>query len=169
MIAITTDPIDHGAVTDQVRSDQAGAVCSFLGTVREMTGDRRTLPRSITRPIPRWPSRAMTRAGATRPAAAGRSSKLAIVHRVGRLELGEISVVGGRQHPASRPVSFEACRWLIDTLKEVGADLEEGSLGRRTRGVGPSRPGRRDRWASGRCFGRMRDDTTQDPRPTQRP
>ena len=42
MIVITTEPIDHGAVTDRVRSNLAGAVCSFLGTVREMTGDRRT-------------------------------------------------------------------------------------------------------------------------------
>ena len=42
MIEITTSPIDHAALTERVRSDLAGAVCTFLGTVREMTGGRRT-------------------------------------------------------------------------------------------------------------------------------
>ncbi|MBV8078526.1 MAG: molybdenum cofactor biosynthesis protein MoaE, partial [Planctomycetaceae bacterium] len=42
MIALTEAPIDHAALTERVRSRNAGAVCTFLGTVREMTGDRRT-------------------------------------------------------------------------------------------------------------------------------
>ena len=43
MIKITAEPIDYVAVTDLVRSPLAGAVCTFLGTVREFTGDRRTV------------------------------------------------------------------------------------------------------------------------------
>ena len=43
MIEITEAPIDHAALTERVRSHRAGAVCTFLGTVRELTGDRRTL------------------------------------------------------------------------------------------------------------------------------
>ena len=43
MIEITAEPIDHAAVTERVRSPLAGAVCTFLGTVREITGDRRTV------------------------------------------------------------------------------------------------------------------------------
>ena len=39
MTEITESPIDHAAITDRVRSNLAGAVCTFLGTVREMTGD----------------------------------------------------------------------------------------------------------------------------------
>jgi cell wall-associated NlpC family hydrolase len=42
MIEITESPIDHAALTDRVRSNLAGAVCLFLGTARELTGDRRT-------------------------------------------------------------------------------------------------------------------------------
>ena len=42
MIEITDAPIDHASLTDRVRSNQAGAVCTFLGTVRELTGGRRT-------------------------------------------------------------------------------------------------------------------------------
>ncbi len=42
----------------------------------------------------------------------------AIVHRVGHLDLGEISVVVAVSCP-HRNEAFEACRWLIDTLKQV--------------------------------------------------
>ena len=44
--------------------------------------------------------------------------ELALVHRVGDLDLGEVSVVVAVSCP-HRQQSFEACRWLIDTLKEV--------------------------------------------------
>ncbi len=50
--------------------------------------------------------------------AAGRSSTSPIVHRVGHLDLGEISVVVAVSCP-HRQQAFEACHWLIDTLKEV--------------------------------------------------
>ena len=43
MIEITTSPIDHAAVTVRVRATHAGAVCTFLGTVRDLTGDRKTV------------------------------------------------------------------------------------------------------------------------------
>ena len=43
MIDITEAPIDHASVTERVRSNRAGAVCMFLGTVREITGTRRTV------------------------------------------------------------------------------------------------------------------------------
>ena len=44
--------------------------------------------------------------------------ELALVHRVGDLDLGEVSVVVAVSCP-HRQQAFEACRWLIDTLKEV--------------------------------------------------
>ncbi len=115
-ISITSDLIDHAAVTDLVRSNQAGAVCSFLGTVREMTGDRqtvaleyetylsmaeKTLANLATEAHSRWPI-----------------ERLAIVHRVGKLDLGAISVVVAVSCP-HRDQAFDACRWLIDTLKLV--------------------------------------------------
>src|SRR5437868_6914786 len=43
MIQLTHDPIDYTALTEQVRSDQAGAVVLFLGTVREMTEGRQAV------------------------------------------------------------------------------------------------------------------------------
>ena len=43
---------------------------------------------------------------------------LALVHRTGKLDPGEVSVVVAVSTP-HRHQAFEACRWLIDTLKEV--------------------------------------------------
>ena len=127
MIEITEGPIDHAAITDRVRSDQAGAVCSFLGTVREMTGTRRT----IALDYEAYPPMALKTMGDLEAEARSRWPilEVALVHRVGHLELGEISVVVAVSCP-HRHQAFDACRWLIDALKEsvpiwkkeVGAD-----------------------------------------------
>ena len=116
MIEITTDPIDHAALTERVRSNRAGAVCTFLGTVREMTGDRRTASLDYEA----YPEMALKSLEALEAEARRRWPVIeaAIVHRVGHLDLGEISVVVAVSCP-HRHQAFDACRWLIDTLKEV--------------------------------------------------
>ena len=115
MIEITHNPIDHAAITDRVRSDQAGAVCSFLGTVREMTGDRQT----VALDYEAYPEMALKTMADLEREARDRWPilGLALVHRVGHLDLGEISVVVAVSCP-HRHQAFDACRWLIDTLKE---------------------------------------------------
>ncbi len=60
--------------------------------------------------------------------------RLAIVHRLGRLEIGETSVLIAVSSP-HRAAAFDACRYGIDTLKRTVPDLEEGAL-RRRRGLG---------------------------------
>jgi molybdopterin synthase catalytic subunit len=116
MIVISEAPIDHAAVTDSVRSNLAGAVCSFLGTVREITGDRRTSFLEYEA----YPAMAQKKLAELEQEARARWPivDLAIAHRVGRLELGEISVVVAVSCPHRRH-AFEACQWLMDTLKEV--------------------------------------------------
>ncbi len=116
MIEITDGPLNHAAITDRVRSNQAGAVCSFLGTVREMTGDRRTASLDYEA----YPEMAHKKMAELEAEARQRWPviELALVHRVGHLELGEISVVVAVSCP-HRDQAFAACRWLIDTLKEV--------------------------------------------------
>ena len=116
MIEITKAPIDHAALTERVRSNQAGAVCTFLGTVRVMTGDRRTA--SLDNEA--YPEMALKTMTDLEAEARRRWPILeaALVHRVGHLDLGEISVVVAVSCP-HRNQAFEACRWLIDTLKEV--------------------------------------------------
>jgi molybdopterin synthase catalytic subunit len=116
MIEITEDVIDHAAVTERVRSNQAGAVCVFLGTVREMTGPRQT--RSLD--YEAYPSMAQHKMAELEAEARRRWPivEMAIIHRVGHLDLGEVSVAVAVSCP-HRHQAFEACRWLIDTLKEV--------------------------------------------------
>lgn len=116
MIEITETPIDHAAVTERVRSNLAGAVCSFLGTVREMTGDRRTSALEYES----YPAMAEKTMNDLEAEARRRWPliDLAMVHRVGHLDLGEISVAVAVSCP-HRKQAFEACQWLIDTLKAV--------------------------------------------------
>jgi molybdopterin synthase catalytic subunit len=116
MIEITESPIDHAAVTERVRSNAAGAVCTFLGTVRELTGSRRTVALAYEA----YPEMALKKLAELESEARGRWPviELALVHRVGTLDLGEVSVVVAVSCP-HRHEAFEACRWLIDTLKDV--------------------------------------------------
>ncbi len=116
MQRLTDEPIDFAALTESVRSNDSGAVVLFLGTVREMTDGHRTtaldyeafgpmaeakLAEIESEARRRWPL-----------------DRVAIVHRVGRLELGEVSVAVAVSSP-HRAEAFEAARFLIDTLKET--------------------------------------------------
>jgi molybdopterin synthase catalytic subunit len=116
MIEITHSAIDHASVTERVRSSKAGAVCTFLGTVRELTGDRKT----VSLRYEAYSEMAMTKLAELEQHARLKWPiiELALVHRLGDLELGEVSVVVAVSCP-HRQQAFEACRWLIDTLKEV--------------------------------------------------
>jgi molybdopterin synthase catalytic subunit len=116
MTEIITTPIDAAAVTERVRSSMAGAVCTFLGTVRELTGGRRTVSLSYEA----YPEMALKKLAELEDEARRRWPiiDLVLVHRVGDLALGEISVAVAVSCP-HRHQAFEACRWLIDTLKEV--------------------------------------------------
>ena len=116
MIDLTDAPIDHAAVTERVRSNRAGAVVSFLGTVRELTGDRRTTALDYEA----YPEMALEKLAELEAEARRRWPVIeaAIVHRVGHLDPGEVSVVVAVSCP-HRDQAFEACRWLIDTLKQV--------------------------------------------------
>lgn len=116
MIEITEAAIDHAELTERVRSNQAGAVCTFLGTVREMTGERRT----VALDYEAYPEMALKSLAELEAEARNRwpIQDVVLVHRVGHLELGEISVVVAVSCP-HRDQAFDACRWLIDTLKEV--------------------------------------------------
>jgi molybdopterin synthase catalytic subunit len=116
MIEIIEGPIDHASLTDRVRCNRAGAVCTFLGTVREITGTRQTLWLDYEA----YPEMALKKMQGLEEEARGRWPiiDLAMVHRVGRLDLGEISIVIAVSCP-HRHDAFDACRWLIDTFKEV--------------------------------------------------
>ena len=115
-IELTRDAIDVAELTEWTRSNQAGAVVLFLGTVREMTGDRRT----VALDYEAYPEMARRKMQEIVDQACSRwpVMKAGIAHRFGRLELGDVSVAVAVSTP-HRTDAFEAGRFLIDTLKEV--------------------------------------------------
>jgi molybdopterin synthase catalytic subunit len=114
MISLTSDPIDYHALTESVRSTQSGAVVLFLGTVREMTDGRRT----VALDYEAYPQMAEAKLKELETIARSRwpIDRVAIVHRLGRLELGDISVAVAVSCP-HRKQAFEAGQFLIDELK----------------------------------------------------
>ncbi len=116
MIQLTHDTIDFAALTESVRSRQAGAVVLFLGTVREMTQGRQT----VALDYEAYPQMAAAKLRELEVEARSRWPVIeaAIVHRLGHLELGDVSVAVAVSCP-HRHQAFDAGRFLIDRLKEV--------------------------------------------------
>jgi molybdopterin synthase catalytic subunit len=114
MIALTRDPIDTAAILQQVQHRHAGAVCLFLGTVREVTDNEVTVALSYEAYPPM--AEAKLREVEAELRAKWPVQEAALVHRLGRLIVGEISVAVAVCAP-HRAEAFEACRYGIDRLK----------------------------------------------------
>jgi molybdopterin synthase catalytic subunit len=116
MIRLQTEAIDHARLTAQVCSPACGGVVLFLGTVREMTEGKRTLSLDYEAHSAMAEKKLAEVEAETR--ARWPVGELAIVHRLGHLELGEVSVAIAVSCP-HRHQAFEACRYAIDRLKEI--------------------------------------------------
>ncbi|MFD2924265.1 molybdenum cofactor biosynthesis protein MoaE [Halobacillus naozhouensis] len=116
LFCITDDPISVEEVVQLVSRREAGAINTFIGTVREFTYGKRTLHleyqtyRSMAEKKleqlgveieERWPE-----------------AKTAIVHRVGRLDIEDVAVVIAVSTP-HRADSYEASRYAIERIKEM--------------------------------------------------
>lgn len=113
---VASDPLDVAAVSAIVSSPDCGAVATFVGLVRNENGGRRVLwldyeayePLAVKSFIrideeagERWPS-----------------IGLAIHHRIGRVEIGDASVVIAAASP-HRAEAFAACRYAIERIKQI--------------------------------------------------
>jgi len=116
VIQLTHKEIDYAMLGELVRSPQAGGVVLFLGTVREMTAGRQT----ISLDYEAFPEMAEAKLAELEAAARAKWPivEAAIVHRLGHLELGDVSVAVAVSTP-HRGDAFEAARFLIDRLKEL--------------------------------------------------
>jgi molybdopterin synthase catalytic subunit len=113
---LTTEPIDVGAVARRVIPRRCGATVTLDGYAREWTRGRRTLHLVYESYAPMALSE-MRRLGAE----AHRRFDIAhigIVHRTGRTDIGETSVVIAVSAPHRR-AAFEACEWAIRELKRT--------------------------------------------------
>jgi molybdopterin synthase catalytic subunit len=113
---ICMEPINNQEVIDKVVHHNSGAVSVFIGTVREMTGDKQTRFLEYEAYVPmaekqlekigdeitnRWPK-----------------AKTAITHRIGRLQISDIAVTIAVSTP-HRQDAFEASKYAIERIKEI--------------------------------------------------
>jgi molybdopterin synthase catalytic subunit len=116
MHRLTRETIDYHALTESVRHDSSGAVVFFLGTVRDLTGDEVTVFLDYEAYAPMAEKKLAEIEAEVR--ATWPVGDIAMVHRLGRLGVGEISVAVAVSCP-HRAQAFDACRFAIDKLKEV--------------------------------------------------
>ncbi len=116
MFKICPQAIDPQEVIDLVYSEKAGAVNTFIGTVRNKTQDKNVVGLEFSS----YESMAIKKMQEIAQIAEERWPvlKAAIYHRIGKLQIGDIAVVIAVSTP-HRKAGFEACQFLIDTLKEV--------------------------------------------------
>ncbi|HWE93264.1 MAG TPA: molybdenum cofactor biosynthesis protein MoaE [Tepidisphaeraceae bacterium] len=119
-IALSAGILDAGSATAFVTDDKAGGIAVFLGTTRAETS-------SAGQKLLALDYEAYVEMAGAQLLDLGRRArerwpvlKLVLLHRTGRVALGEASVLIAVSTP-HRAAAFEACRWLIDTLKAEAA------------------------------------------------
>jgi MoaE-MoaD fusion protein len=113
---LVREPIPTPSIVAAIKHPEDGATVIFEGVVRDNTRGRRTL--YLDYEAYEEMARKQLEELAARSITAFQVRDVAIVHRLGRLEIGETSVliVVASAH---RAAAFDACRWLIDTLKRT--------------------------------------------------
>jgi MoaE-MoaD fusion protein len=113
---ITREPINTQKVLDQLKQPEDGAVVVFEGVVRNNTRGRRTLYLDYEA----YESMALKQMQslAEQALADFKIRDAVIIHRLGKLEIGETSVLMVVVS-AHRAAAFDACHWLIDALKRT--------------------------------------------------
>jgi molybdopterin synthase catalytic subunit len=116
MVSLQHEAINYADLTEKVRSPACGAVCLFLGTVREMTAGKQTVSlgyEAHTTLAQQVMNQVETETRERFPV-----HEMQIVHRLGHLDLGEVSVAVAVSCP-HRQQAFQACQYAIDRLKEI--------------------------------------------------
>ena len=115
-VTIVREKIDTAGLLEKIKRPADGAVVVFEGVVRNNSRGRRTLFLDYEA----YEEMALKRMNGLAEQAISQFQvrEVAMAHRIGRLQLGETSVVllVASEH---RAAAFEACRWLIDSLKRT--------------------------------------------------
>src|SRR5450755_2161080 len=114
--ALVRHAIDGAAIARQIKQPEDGAVAVFDGIVRNQTRGRHTLYLDYSAYEP-MALRQMEQL-AQQALASHAIREVWVVHRLGRLQIGESSVYIAVAS-AHRAAAFDACRWMIDTLKKT--------------------------------------------------
>ena len=117
LFEITRDPISVDEVVSRLQDPAIGAIITFVGVVRGETNGRETLYLEYEA-YPEMAEGNLRQIGEEVRARWASIHQVAIVHRTGRLEIGETAVVIALS-AAHRPEVFDAVRYAIDRLKEI--------------------------------------------------
>ncbi len=117
LFEVTTQKISVDEVVSRVVSPEIGAVVTFVGTVRGITGERETRYLKYDA-YPEMAEETLRQIGDEILKRWADMARVAIVHRIGNQEVGEISVViavasSHRQH------AFDAASYAIERIKEI--------------------------------------------------
>ncbi len=115
-VEIVGEKIATDAILAEIKAGEDGAVCVFDGIVRNNTRGRRTL--HLDYEAYREMALAQMRGLAEEATSRFGVRDVAVVHRLGRLLVSETSVLVVVAS-AHRGAAFDACRWIIDTLKKT--------------------------------------------------
>ena len=116
MYRITDQPISADALAELVADPTAGGICVFLGVVRDNTEGRRV--RYIEYEAHAHMAEVKMKEIGQEVAERFGLYRVAMLHRVGRLAIGEASVGIAVSAPHRRK-AFEACQYAIDRLKVI--------------------------------------------------
>ena len=116
MFEITSDRLDPAPLVAAVRRDESGAVALFYGVVRNENMGRNV--RYLEYDV--YPEMAIKkmREVAEEVRAKYPITGIGVLHRVGRLEIGETSLLVAVSS-AHRAAAFEACHFAVDRIKQV--------------------------------------------------
>jgi molybdopterin synthase catalytic subunit len=115
MIRLQSEPIEIAELISSVADDSDGAISLFLGRVRDSSRGRDVLYLEY-QAYDEMAQREIARI-AQEAAARFALSAVAIIHRTGKVEIGEISV-GVAAASVHRAEAMEGCRFIIDNLKK---------------------------------------------------
>ena len=116
IVELVREPIEAARLQAEIKAGSDGAVCVFDGIVRDNTRGRQTLFLDYEG----YEEMALEkmRALAAEAIEKFKVRDVVVVHRLGRLTIGETSVLIAVAS-AHRGAAFDACRWMIDTLKKT--------------------------------------------------
>ena len=116
MIEITRNPLNPEQITSQVRQNGNGAVVTFLGTTRDNFEGKRVLQLDYEA----YEDMAIKKMKEIRQEVCAEFgiADIAIVHRIGPVDIGQISLVVAVASP-HRQEAFFACHRVVDRVKEI--------------------------------------------------
>jgi len=116
LFEIVDQPIQVNTLISKVASRNAGAITTFIGTVREWTKGKRTLSLEYQAYIPM--AEKMLKAIGDEIQEKWPDTKVAITHRIGHLEISDIAVCIAVSSP-HRKAAYEANEYAIERIKQI--------------------------------------------------